>query len=201
MTENWNNHWYDGGNTCRDCGAGILDPDRCPGPDQTTLPDRQTPVTASLIALLREREAIGIERYGRTLTTNNGRDALQDALEEALDLSQYLQQAKLERDAVEVTVKRVQYAEEAAARAGIVGWNPEWSVGELVRLYADRASAWNDVGMLKSVNSDLVAALNEVDQELYTAQERIKSQERYAAERLTSDLSMRPNPDQGPIND
>lgn len=44
------------------------------------------------------REEVGIERYGTALYPNNGRDALRDAYEEALDLACYLRQAMLERE-------------------------------------------------------------------------------------------------------
>lgn len=37
-------------------------------------------------------------KYGTYLMTNNGRDALIDAYQEALDLCMYLRQALLERD-------------------------------------------------------------------------------------------------------
>lgn len=45
-----------------------------------------------------ERKALGIARYGTPLQGFNGRDALRDAYEEALDLSQYLRQLLYERD-------------------------------------------------------------------------------------------------------
>jgi hypothetical protein len=48
--------------------------------------------------MLSEREQQGILTYGTTLQTFNGRDAVQDALEEAVDLWQYLVQLKMERD-------------------------------------------------------------------------------------------------------
>lgn len=44
------------------------------------------------------RDNIGRERYGVPLTAHNGRDALWDAYEEALDLCVYLRQAIYERD-------------------------------------------------------------------------------------------------------
>lgn len=44
------------------------------------------------------RRAKGILSYGGPLTTRNGRDALQDAYEEAMDLVMYLKQAILERN-------------------------------------------------------------------------------------------------------
>lgn len=44
------------------------------------------------------RARLGKEKYGVYLQANNGRDALRDAYEEALDLCQYLRQAMFERD-------------------------------------------------------------------------------------------------------
>jgi hypothetical protein len=55
-------------------------------------------VTQAVIADLLIREAVGIRKYGRTLETFNGRDALQDAYEEVLDLAQYLKQVILENN-------------------------------------------------------------------------------------------------------
>jgi len=47
---------------------------------------------------LESRAVEGVKRYGTLLKTHNGRDALQDALDEALDLVMYLTQAIMERD-------------------------------------------------------------------------------------------------------
>ncbi len=47
---------------------------------------------------MQARIDMGIKKYGTKLQTNNGRDALQDAYEEALDLVMYLKQIILERD-------------------------------------------------------------------------------------------------------
>lgn len=58
-----------------------------------------TPVArGSFLELLERREIRGIATYGTTLQTFNGRDAIQDALEEAIDLWQYLVQIRMERD-------------------------------------------------------------------------------------------------------
>lgn len=46
---------------------------------------------------LAERERVGIERYGTPLQAGNGRDAMRDAYEEALDLATYLRQVIEER--------------------------------------------------------------------------------------------------------
>lgn len=51
-----------------------------------------------VIEEFKQRKQIGLERYGVALQANNGRDALRDALDEALDLVVYLRQAIAERD-------------------------------------------------------------------------------------------------------
>ena len=45
-----------------------------------------------------KRLELGIERYGTGLQADNGRDMLQDAYEEALDLCVYLRGIMYERD-------------------------------------------------------------------------------------------------------
>jgi hypothetical protein len=45
-----------------------------------------------------KRLELGIERYGTGLQVGNGRDMLQDAYEEALDLCVYLRGIMYERD-------------------------------------------------------------------------------------------------------
>jgi hypothetical protein len=72
-------------------------------------------VTPALIADLQGRAAEGLRTYGRPLQTNNGRNALQDALEEALDLAQYLKQACMEQEA-----EKARIAEEGAFRDAAV---------------------------------------------------------------------------------
>lgn len=54
---------------------------------------------------LEERYRIGLERYGVALQPFNGRDALIDAYEEAIDLVFYLRQAIYERDNKKEDVK------------------------------------------------------------------------------------------------
>lgn len=53
-------------------------------------------VPAELVADCKARDALGRERYGTPLQAHNGRDALTDAYQEALDLCVYLWQARLE---------------------------------------------------------------------------------------------------------
>lgn len=50
---------------------------------------------------MKERNQFGINKYGIPLQPNNGRDALVDAYQEALDLCVYLRQALWERDECE----------------------------------------------------------------------------------------------------
>ena len=50
--------------------------------------------------MLSQREAKGIATYGVSLQTNNGRDALLDAMEECLDQWNYLVQLWMEREEV-----------------------------------------------------------------------------------------------------
>jgi hypothetical protein len=51
-----------------------------------------------VIADLEERAQFGHKKYGTYLRTNNGRDALIDAYQEALDLVMYLKQIILEKE-------------------------------------------------------------------------------------------------------
>jgi hypothetical protein len=56
-------------------------------------------VTDAVVADMLYRREHGIVKYGTELRANNGRDALSDAYQEALDLAVYLKQALMERDA------------------------------------------------------------------------------------------------------
>lgn len=64
-----------------------------PMPVRNDSPDIQSMVIGDLY----DRRKIGIQRYGVALQAHNGRDALRDAYEEALDLACYLRQAIEER--------------------------------------------------------------------------------------------------------
>ena len=57
------------------------------------------PAVWDLVILdMRERDNSGRSKYGTPLQPFNGRDALYDAYQEALDLAVYLRQAIFERD-------------------------------------------------------------------------------------------------------
>lgn len=51
-----------------------------------------------VLADMQELDQMGLRKHGTRLQANNGRDALVDAYQEALDLVVYLRQAILERD-------------------------------------------------------------------------------------------------------
>lgn len=57
-----------------------------------------TPVWDLVIEDMRKRDHLGRAKYGTPLQTNNGRDFLLDAYQEALDLTVYLRGAIEERD-------------------------------------------------------------------------------------------------------
>lgn len=68
-------------------------------PDPT--PNAGKPVWDMVIEDMHQRDQIGRERYGTPLQTHNGRRALVDAYQEALDLVVYLRQEIEERAALE----------------------------------------------------------------------------------------------------
>jgi hypothetical protein len=65
-----------------------------PKPQPNSLP----PVWGLVMLDMGKRNHVGEKKYNTTLQPFNGRDVLQDAYEEALDLCVYLRQAIYERD-------------------------------------------------------------------------------------------------------
>lgn len=59
--------------------------------------NESTAIWDLVITDMRARDRVGLQRYGTPLQANNGRDALIDAYQEALDLVVYLRQAIEER--------------------------------------------------------------------------------------------------------
>jgi hypothetical protein len=51
-----------------------------------------------VIGAIEERKELGMKKYGTLLQPGNGRDMLQDAFEEALDMTVYLAGLLMERD-------------------------------------------------------------------------------------------------------
>jgi len=66
---------------------------RQPNPKST----KGAPIWDLVIADMHARDHVGRQKYGTPLQAHNGRDVLQDAYEEALDLAVYLRQAIEER--------------------------------------------------------------------------------------------------------
>ena len=62
-------------------------------------PNNSEPVANQVMADLHSRKVMGIKKYGTPLQAHNGRCALQDAYEEALDLCCYLKQKLIEERA------------------------------------------------------------------------------------------------------
>lgn len=60
--------------------------------------NEREPIQDMVVRDIEARKALGKQRYGTALQAFNGRDALRDAYEEALDLACYLRQAIEERD-------------------------------------------------------------------------------------------------------
>ena len=61
-------------------------------------PNHHPPVWPLVMVDMAGRDNLGRKRYGTPLQAHNGRDALRDAYEEALDLAVYLRTAIFERD-------------------------------------------------------------------------------------------------------
>lgn len=62
------------------------------------IPTPGKPIWELVVADMQERDRVGRARYGTPLQAHNGRDALVDAYQEALDLVVYLRQAIEERE-------------------------------------------------------------------------------------------------------
>lgn len=67
-------------------------------PEPISIPN-DNPAIWDLVAIdMKGRDSIGLKKYNTRLQGFNGRDALKDAYQEALDLAVYLRQALYERD-------------------------------------------------------------------------------------------------------
>jgi len=102
----YTNSIYAASNYCPGTGdrpAG--EPSLTEGPTKTRPGDQALPVKNDepivqdeLKEFIERRKQVGIARYGTALQPHNGRDALRDAFEEAVDLAVYLAQVIIERD-------------------------------------------------------------------------------------------------------
>lgn len=69
-----------------------------PGDQPLPVPNGRPDVQSMVIADIKARRDIGVQRYGTHLASFNGRDGLRDAYEEAMDLTVYLRQVIEERN-------------------------------------------------------------------------------------------------------
>lgn len=91
--------------------ADVSDPKR----DQPLPRSKKISVQEVMIRAIEERREYGKKKCGRALEADNGRDALKDAWEEALDLFTYLTQARLVRgDRIEGMERMAESLEPAA---------------------------------------------------------------------------------------
>jgi hypothetical protein len=74
-------------------------------PEPAPKPTARRPVWELVIEDMSARDRAGRVKYGVPLQSGNGRDALVDAYQEALDLAVYLRQAIEERDARAAAVR------------------------------------------------------------------------------------------------
>lgn len=107
-------------------------------------PNESPSVQSMVIADMQARIEVGIQRYGTPLQPHNGRDALRDAYEEALDLATYLRQAIAERDGEAVLSRR------ELKRAAVRAMDPPGENETYAKLNnpdgAPRTCAWSSVG-------------------------------------------------------
>lgn len=73
------------------CKTNASLPQPPPAPGKTVVLDQ-------VLKDIQERSDTGLRKYGVRLQTNNGRDALWDSYQEAIDLVMYLRQLILERE-------------------------------------------------------------------------------------------------------
>jgi len=69
-------------------------------PEPAPTPNANDAIWHLVIQDMHKRDVMGRRKYGTPLQAFNGRDALKDAYQEALDLCVYLRQALRERDGV-----------------------------------------------------------------------------------------------------
>lgn len=96
--------------------------------DRPPLAPDEVCVQDEVISYIETSKRTGVAKYGTVLRPNNGRDALRDAFEEAVDLVQYLAQALIERDgALPDTLSPVGLAS-LRSRCGTdsIGYSIEW---------------------------------------------------------------------------
>jgi hypothetical protein len=140
--------------------------------EMSSIKDQPAPTSNGLpavwdlvIADMKERDAIGRERYGTPLQPFNGRDALVDAYQEALDLAVYLRQAIAERDSRGMValpvVDQANLRTTCEACGKAIGQN-DWDIHTCTPTGSPelRKAAQDIIDALDSDRAELVARLN-----------------------------------------
>jgi hypothetical protein len=83
--------------------------------DQPLPAEGQENVQDALIEHIKQRRALGVQRYGRPLQTFNGRNAVLDLLEELLDGATYAMQVEMEKKAVQARIHEALHLHRADA--------------------------------------------------------------------------------------
>lgn len=73
-------------------------PSKAATPEPPPKPSASPAMWDLVVKDMRARDAFGLRKYGQRLAAHDGRDALADAYQEALDLAVYLRKALFERD-------------------------------------------------------------------------------------------------------
>ena len=76
-------------------------------PEPPPQKNQHRPVYESLIEAIQERACFGLDKYGTHLQPFNGRNALNDALQESLDMNFYLMQKVVELEEQLESVKKI----------------------------------------------------------------------------------------------
>lgn len=149
-------------------------------------PNDRPAVWPLVIADMQERDAIGRERYGTPLQPFNGRDALVDAYQEALDLCVYLRQAIAERD-------------------GLREDRDAWKESEAACERENRALAEQNANLRQLINEGGACCQCEVDKygalmewcEIHTERDALATRLAAAEEALVAAVGLLRTPDNG----
>lgn len=131
-------------------------------PEPMSLPGKEE-VFPELVKDLESRVHVGIGKYGHPLQTHNGRDAINDAYQEVLDLAMYFKQAIMERKpSNEKTLeeKIVQWAEERDLYANST-WETQLSkLNEEIGEWQDEVLSGDRANEMLEIGDMLVVLVN-----------------------------------------
>lgn len=76
----------------------VMQKGRRPEDQPLPIPNDGPSMHDKLVDMVKHRKQLGLNRFGSALQAHNGRDPLQDVLEELIDAAVYLLQVREERD-------------------------------------------------------------------------------------------------------